>query len=81
MATNQLELGESALLGNLRLTDVCERPDLIEQTLKEHRNTQGRIQAVGRRTLGPWLKATIWGLRVYVLFMTVVVIINIVHTV
>jgi|GEM_PF-1425069 len=81
MATNQMEFIESAGLSSLRLTDVYERPGLIDQTLQEHLDTQVRIRKLGQRTLSPWLKTVIWSLRVYVLFMTVVVIINIVQRV
>ncbi|MHB1684640.1 MAG: hypothetical protein ACYCYO_17745 [Bacilli bacterium] len=81
MATNQMEIIESAGLGSLRLTDVYERPGLIDQTLQEHLDTRVRIRKLGQRTLSPWLKTVIWSLRVYVLFMTVVVIINIVQRV
>ncbi len=77
MATNQMELMDSTGLGNLRLTDVYEHPVLIDQTLKEHQDSQERLRSLGQRTLTPWLTTVIWSLRVYVLFMVVVVIVNI----
>jgi len=61
-----------ACLSELRL-----RPHLVKNILQEHEETQQRLQHLSERKLGPGLKIFLWGLRLYVVFMVVIVVINV----
>lgn len=60
--------------------ELAEESQLFEAAVAEYRESSSRIEGLGLRPLGTGLKSLIWGLRVYVLFMVVVVILNIVQT-
>lgn len=62
-----------------RLDDVLTHPEWVEKELAEQREAAQRLELLGERRLSPLLKALIWSLRVYVLFMAVVVIVNVVQ--
>lgn len=64
----------------MTVTEVIEHPELVEEVLLEQEEASRRIKKLGLRPLGKGLKSLIWGLRVYVFFMVVVVVINLVHT-
>ena len=76
MVTEQSEL-PGIHIDRVRLEEVGGHPEWVDATLREHREAEQRVAELGRRRLSPPLRAVIWGLRVYVLFMVVVVIINI----
>ncbi|NMP22871.1 hypothetical protein HIJ39_10975 [Sulfobacillus sp. DSM 109850] len=54
--------------------------ELFEAAVAEYRESAAHIEGLSLRPLGSGLKSLIWGLRLYVLFMVVVVILNIVQT-
>jgi len=56
-------------------------PQLVKNVLQEHRESQKRTRHLGERKLGMGLKIFLWSLRLYVLFMIVVVAINICQSV
>ncbi|POB11253.1 hypothetical protein [Sulfobacillus sp. hq2] len=57
--------------------DTQQVPDLsLEELLADHESAREKVEKLGRLPLSPTLKVIIWGLRVYVLFMVVVVVIN-----
>ena len=58
------------------LTSTLSAPDLLE----DHTRARQHLQELGIRPLSPVVKGVIWSLRVYVLFMIVVVVINVVQT-
>lgn len=62
---------------DLDVEKLQAQPDLVQQVLEEHAQGLDRTERLTLRKLGPGLKVTIWLLRVYVLFMVVVVIINV----
>lgn len=45
--------------------------------LGEHRASRARVARLGRRSLGPGLRALIWGLRLYVLMMVVLTLLSV----
>lgn len=54
-------------------------PDL-EEALQEYQAALAHIQGLGIKPLSPSLKALIWGLRLYVVFMAIVVVFNVIQT-
>ena len=50
----------------------------VDEILQDHIRTREHIEKLGRLPLSPLLKITIWGLRLYVVFMISVVVINII---
>jgi hypothetical protein len=60
-----------------RLSELRFNPHLIKNVLQEHEETQQRMRRLGERKLSLGLKIFLWGLRLYVGFMVVVVIINV----
>ena len=60
--------------------DRAEDAQWFEAVVAEYRESTAHIDGIGQRPLGTGLKTLVWGLRVYVLFMVVVVVINIVQT-
>jgi hypothetical protein len=61
-----------AILSELRL-----KPQLVKNILQEHKESQARMQHLSKRKLGLGLKIFMWGLRVYVVFMVVIVAISV----
>lgn len=62
---------------SLMLDNHAQGADLsIEELLADHETARDKVEHLGRLRLSPTLKAIIWGLRIYVLFMVVVVIVN-----
>ncbi|MCY0878073.1 MAG: hypothetical protein OWU84_03895 [Firmicutes bacterium] len=53
----------------------------VQEALAEHQASVQHVERLGLKGLTPGLKLLIWGLRIYVLFMAVVVIVNVVQTV
>ena len=76
MVTESSEL-PGVRIDRVRLEEIGGHPEWVDATLREHREAEQRVAELGRRRLSQPLRAVIWGLRVYVLFMVVVVIINI----
>jgi hypothetical protein len=82
MSVNPLELRPSRWFSRKpRMRDVLERPELADEVLAEYREAQVRIKTLGRATLGRKTRILIWALRIYVLFMLVVVAINIIQNI
>lgn len=52
----------------------------IAEVLDEHLEMQRYMETLGIRPLSPALRALIWVLRFYVIFMLVAVVINVTHT-
>lgn len=59
---------------------IQENHELVDEALTEYRSSLAAIERLGLKTLSPGLRILIWALRVYVLFMVVVVVINVLHT-
>lgn len=59
---------------------LAEDAQWYDAAVAEYRESSSHIEGLGLRPLGTGLKSLIWGLRLYVLFMVVVVILNIVQT-
>lgn len=53
---------------------------LMGEVLDEYHVAIAHIESLGQRPLGSGLKVLMWSLRVYVLFMAVVVVLNVVQT-
>lgn len=66
---------------DLDVQKLQTQPELVQQVLEEHVQGLGHTEQLTLRKLGPGLKATIWLLRIYVLFMVVVVVINVFQSV
>ncbi|MCI0182856.1 MAG: hypothetical protein OWR52_07595 [Acidibacillus sp.] len=81
MSTSTSELLYTLPQGRNQLKELHERPELVAQTLEEHQEAIEKISKLGLRPLSPMLKVTIWGLRLYVLFMVVVVIVSAIQNV
>ena len=60
--------------------ESAEDSQWFEAAVAEYRDSSSHIEGLGLRPLGIGLKSLIWGLRLYVLFMVVVVVLNIVQT-
>ncbi|MCY0900137.1 MAG: hypothetical protein OWU33_14655 [Firmicutes bacterium] len=54
---------------------------LADEALAEHYESVRHLETLGLKPLSSGLTVLIWGLRLYVLFMAVVVIVNVVQTV
>jgi hypothetical protein len=79
---NPLELRPSRWFSRKpRMQDVLERPEVADEVLAEYRESQARMETLGRATLGHKTRIMIWALRIYVLFMLVVVVINIIQNI
>jgi hypothetical protein len=59
------------------LSELSFSPLLVKKALQEHEESQNKTKHLGERKLGPGLKIFLWGLRLYVVFMVVVVVINV----
>ncbi len=59
------------------LSELRLKPQLVKNVLKEHKESQKKMQNLSERKLGLGLKIFMWGLRFYVVFMVVVVVINV----
>lgn len=64
-----------------RVEALRGQPAVVQDILREHIESQQHTEGLTLRKLSPGVKATIWLLRLYVLFMAVVVVINVVQTV
>lgn len=64
----------------LAISQLVENPELVHELLLEHEESYNKTNTLTLRKLGPGLKITIWFLRVYVLFMIVVAVIQIINT-
>lgn len=58
-----------------------DRASLVENVLAEHFAVRSHVRQLGRRRLTPGLKALIWFLRLYVLFMVTVTVVNVLESV
>lgn len=58
----------------------AEDAQWFEAAVAEYRESTAQIEGLGLRMLGNGLKGLIWGLRVYVLLMIIVVSVNVVQT-
>lgn len=80
-----LMLEEAGLAPNverkMRLDRLQRQPEVVGEILKEHVERQQQTEGLTLRKLSPGVKAMIWFLRLYVVFMTVVVVVNVVQTV
>ncbi|MCY0901869.1 MAG: hypothetical protein OWU32_06720 [Firmicutes bacterium] len=65
----------------MRLDRLQRQPEVVGEILKEHVERQQQTEGLTLRKLSPGVKAMIWFLRLYVVFMTVVVVVNVVQTV
>lgn len=63
----------------LGVSELKENPEAVHRLLQEHEESYRKTNSLTLRKLSPGLKATIWFLRVYVLFMIVVAVIQVVH--
>ncbi len=81
MNTNELtmDLPRNALK-NVSLKQLANQPEVVEEILSEQHDALQRTEQLGLRKLGWGLKSLIWVLRLYVIFMVIVVMINIAHT-
>ena len=59
------------------LSELRLKPQLVKNVLKEYKESQKKMQSLNERKLGLGLKIFMWGLRFYVVFMVVVVVINV----
>ena len=59
------------------LSELRLKPQLVKNVLQEHKESQKRMQHLSERKLGLGLKIFMWGLRVYVVVMVVVVAIQV----
>lgn len=66
---------------NTRVSALAHHPETVEEILSEQQEAIQHTAQLGLRKLGFWVKSLIWFLRVYVIFMVVVVIINVMHTI
>lgn len=65
----------------LRISELKEQPEVVHCLLHEHEESYRKTNNLTLRKLSPGLKALIWFLRVYVLFMIVVAVIQVVHSI
>jgi len=59
------------------LSDLDAQKPWVDEVLAEHRASQVQINQLGLLKLSPGLKGLMWLLRLYVIFMVVVVIVNV----
>ncbi|MDA8333866.1 MAG: hypothetical protein M0Z41_02570 [Peptococcaceae bacterium] len=59
------------------LSDLQFKPHLVKTILQEHKDGQKRTRHLGRRTIGRGLQIFLWGLRIYVFAMLLIVLINV----
>lgn len=81
MSMLEERIPENDSLHNMGISELAENPELVHRLLQEHEESYHKTSHLTLRPLGPGLKATIWSLRLYVLFMIVVSVIQIVHTI
>ena len=82
MDTNELTIGlPRNALKNLSIAELSDQPEVVEEILFEQKEASKRTSQLGIRKLGKGMKSLIWLLRLYVIFMVVVVIINVAHTI
>jgi hypothetical protein len=74
---NDVRSLQTAEAHKARLSELRHSPHLVKNILQEHKETQKRMQHLSERKLGPGLKIFLWGLRLYVVFMVIVVAINV----
>ncbi len=58
------------------MTEMVDQETLVREAVLECRQSRERVDQLGLKPLTRGLKALIWGLRIYVLFMVVVVAVN-----
>ncbi len=62
--------------------DRTDRPDAILSVLEEDQLVRAKERIHwGRIRLSPGVRVLLWGLRLYVIFMLVTVVIHVVHTI
>ncbi len=76
MARDQFSEAEISMV-----TSLCGRKDFALNLLKEHHESRIKVQQLGLRPIGPGLNILIWSLRLYVLFMILVVVLNTIQTI
>ncbi|MCL5065410.1 MAG: hypothetical protein M1600_10135 [Firmicutes bacterium] len=59
------------------LSDLDAQKIWVDEVLAEHRASQVQIEQLGLLKLSTGLKGLMWLLRLYVIFMVVVVIVNV----
>lgn len=59
------------------LSELRAKPHLVTSILDEHMESKKKLKHLSERKMGPWLKLFLWGLRLYAIFMIVVVLINV----
>lgn len=80
MELQHLDPTEQSDREQIRINRLQQNPELVSELLQEHKQNMKQTSQLGLRRLGPGLKITIWSLRLYVLFMLIVVIMNIMQT-
>jgi hypothetical protein len=82
MDTQELTMSPSrTAFKNTRVSDLSHHPETVDEILSEQQAAIEHTAQLGLRKLGFWVQSLIWFLRVYVVFMIVVVIINVMHTI
>ncbi|WP_053961189.1 hypothetical protein [Sulfobacillus thermosulfidooxidans] len=66
-------------MNSAQLTSGTKDTLPIDRLLEDHNKARQHIEELGLLPLSPALKGTIWGLRIYVLFMIVVVVMNVIQ--
>ncbi len=64
----------------MRIAELANHPEVVKEILSEQQEALQHTSQLSLRKLGFGLKSLLWFLRLYVVFMTVVVVINVVHT-
>jgi len=77
-AVNSLEPTE---VYNVCLSELKHNPQLVENILQEHKESQKKLQHLCERKLGLGLKIFIWSLRLYVFLMIIAVLIDVSHSI
>lgn len=75
------KIHETDSLHEMGISELKEKPELVHSLLQEHEDSYRKTNNLTLRPLGPGLKTTIWFLRLYVLFMIVVAVINVVNSI
>ena len=58
---------------------MAQKPDLT-RLLEQHQESRRRIESLGLLRLTPGLRRLMWGLRLYVLAMLILLVINVIAT-
>ncbi|QSO53117.1 hypothetical protein JZ785_04285 [Alicyclobacillus curvatus] len=75
------KIQQTSTLRSLGISELKEKPEVVHRLLHEHEESYRKTNNLTLRKLSPGLKAMIWFLRVYVLFMIVVAVIQVVHSI